>query len=113
MRAIRIHQTGGPEVLKLEEVDLPKPGKGEVRLRQHAVGVNFIDVYFRNGFYSAPGLPFTPGHEGAGEVVEVGPEVKDFKPGDRVAYCGRDRRLRRGAQHRGAAPLQAAARHFL
>ena len=88
MRAIRIHQTGGPEVLKLEEVDLPKPGKGEVRLRQHAVGVNFIDVYYRNGFYSAPGLPFTPGSEGAGEVVEVGPEVKDFKPGDRVAYCG-------------------------
>ncbi len=88
MRAIRIHQTGGPEVLKLEEVDLPKPGKGEVRLRQHAVGVNFIDIYYRNGFYSPPGLPFTPGNEGAGEVVEVGPEVKDFKPGDRVAYCG-------------------------
>src|SRR5271157_4777329 len=88
MRAIRIHQTGGPEVLKLEEVDLPKPGKGEVRLRQHAIGVNFIDVYYRNGFYPAPGLPFTPGNEGAGEVVEVGPEVKDFKPGDRVAYDG-------------------------
>jgi NADPH2:quinone reductase len=88
MRAIRIHHTGGPEVLKLEEVDLPKPGKGEVRLRQHAVGLNFIDVYFRNGFYPAPGLPFTPGNEGAGEVVEVGPEVKDFKPGDRVAYVG-------------------------
>ena len=88
MRAIRIHQTGGPEVLKLEEVDLPKPGKGEVRLRQHAVGINYIDVYFRNGFYPAPGLPFTPGNEGAGEVVEVGPGVKDFKPGDRVAYVG-------------------------
>jgi hypothetical protein len=54
MRAIRIHQTGGPEVLKLEEVELPKPGKGEVRLRQHAVGINYIDVYFRNGFYPAP-----------------------------------------------------------
>jgi NADPH:quinone reductase len=88
MSAIHIHQTGGPEVLKLQEVDLPKPGKGEVRLRQHAVGVNFIDVYYRNGFYAAPRLPFTPGNEGAGEVVEVGPEVKDFKPGDRVAYCG-------------------------
>ena len=88
MRAIRIHQNGGPDVLKLEEVDLPKPGKGEVRLRQHAVGVNFIDIYFRNGFYPAPGLPFTPGNEGAGEVVEVGPGVKDFKPGDRVAYAG-------------------------
>ena len=88
MRAIRIHQNGGPEVLKLEEVDLPKPGKGEVRLRQHAAGINYIDVYFRNGFYPAPGLPFTPGHEGAGEVVEVGAGVTDFKPGDRVAYVG-------------------------
>jgi NADPH2:quinone reductase len=87
MRAIRIHQTGGPEVLKLEEVELPKPGKGEVRLRQHAVGVNFIDVYHRTGFYPMA-LPFTPGSEGAGEIVEVGPGVQDFKPGDRVAYAG-------------------------
>jgi NADPH:quinone reductase len=87
MRAIRIGETGGPEVLKLEEVELPKPGKGEVRLRQHAVGVNFIDVYHRTGFYPMP-LPFTPGSEGAGEVVEVGSGVKDFKPGDRVAYAG-------------------------
>ncbi len=74
-------------VLKLEEVELPKPGKGEVRLRQHAVGVNFIDIYHRTGFYPMP-LPFTPGSEGAGEIVEVGPGVKDFKPGDRVAYAG-------------------------
>src|SRR5260370_3742564 len=88
MRAIRIHQTGGPEVLRLEEVELPAPGKGEVRLRQHAIGVNFIDTYFRAGFYPAPNLPFTPGSEGAGEVVEVGPAVVDFKPGDRVAYVG-------------------------
>ncbi len=88
MRAIRIHNTGGPEVLSLEEVELPMPGKGEVRLRQHAVGVNFIDVYHRTGFYPAPGFPFTPGSEGAGEVTEVGPGVKDFKPGDRVAYAG-------------------------
>ena len=87
MRAIRVHETGGPEVLKLEEVELPKPGKGEVRLRQHAVGVNFIDIYHRTGFYPMP-LPFTPGSEGAGEIVEVGPGVKDFKPGDRVAYAG-------------------------
>ncbi len=86
MRAIRIHETGGPEVLKLEEVELPKPGRGEVRLRQHAVGVNFIDVYQRTGFYPIA-LPFTPGSEGAGEIVEVGPGVKDFKPGDRVAYA--------------------------
>jgi NADPH2:quinone reductase len=88
MRAIRIHRTGGPEVLQLDEVDLPKPGVGEVRVRQHAVGVNFIDLYFRTGFYPAPHLPLTPGNEGAGEVVEVGPSVKDFKVGDRVAYAG-------------------------
>ncbi len=86
MRSIRIHETGGPEVMKFEEVELPKPGKGEVRLRQHAVGVNFIDVYHRSGFYPMA-LPLTPGSEGAGEVVEVGPGVRDFKPGDRVAYA--------------------------
>ena len=88
MRAIRIHETGGPEVLMFEEVELPKPGAGEVRLRQHAVGINYIDVRYRNGFYPPPHLPFTPGNEGAGEVVEVGPSVKNFKPGDRVAYAG-------------------------
>ena len=87
MRAIRIHETGGPEVLKIDEVDLPPPGKGEVRIRHHAVGVNFIDTYHRTGFYPMP-LPLIPGGEGAGEVVEVGPGVKDFKPGDRVAYAG-------------------------
>ncbi len=87
MRAIRIHETGGPEVLKFDEVELSKPRKGEVRLRQHAVGVNFIDVYHRSGFYPMS-LPFTPGSEGAGEVAEVGPGVKDFKSGDRVAYAG-------------------------
>jgi NADPH:quinone reductase len=86
MRAIRIHETGGPEVMKFEEVELPKPGRGEVRLRQHAVGVNFIDIYHRSGFYPMA-LPLTPGSEGAGEVVEVGPGVRDFKPGDRVAYA--------------------------
>ena len=87
MRAIRIHETGGPEVLKIDEVDLPPPGKGEVRIRHHAVGVNFIDTYHRTGFYPMP-LPLIPGGEGAGEVVEVGPGVKVFKPGDRVAYAG-------------------------
>jgi len=87
MRAIRIHETGGPEVMQLEDVGLPEPGKGEVRIRQHAVGVNFIDTYQRTGFYPMP-LPFTPGGEGAGEIVEVGPGVKDFKAGDRVAYAG-------------------------
>ena len=76
MRAIRIHQTGGPEVMRLEEVELPPPGEGEVRLRQHAIGINFIDIYHRTGFYPPAKLPFTPGSEGAGEVVEVGPSVE-------------------------------------
>ena len=88
MRAIRIHQPGGPEVMRLEEVELPPPGKGEVRLRQHAIGINFLDIYHRTGFYPPAKVPFTPGSEGAGEVVEVGPSVEGFKPGDRVAYCG-------------------------
>ncbi len=87
MRAIRIHQTGGPEVLNVEEVELPPPAKGEVRIRHRAIGVNFLDTYHRTGFYPMP-LPFTPGGEGAGEVLEVGAGVKDFKPGDRVAYAG-------------------------
>ncbi|MGA8446391.1 MAG: quinone oxidoreductase [Roseiarcus sp.] len=88
MRAIRIHQPGGPEVMRLEEVELPPPGKGEVRLRQRAIGVNYMDVYQRTGFYAQASLPFTPGGEGAGDVVEVGPEVTGLKPGDRVVYSG-------------------------
>ena len=88
MRAIRIHQPGGPEVMRLEEVELAPPGKGEVRLRQHAIGINFIDIYHRTGFYPPATIPYTPGSEGAGEVVEVGPSVEGFKPGDRVAYSG-------------------------
>ena len=88
MRAISIHQPGGPEVMRLEEVELATPGKGEVRLRQHAIGINFLDVYHRTGFYPPAKIPFTPGSEGAGEVVEVGPSVEGFRPGDRVAYCG-------------------------
>ena len=62
------------------------PGSGEVHIRQHAVGLNFIDVYYRNGLYKAPGLPFIAGNEAAGEVVAVGPGVTNFHPGDRVAY---------------------------
>jgi len=88
MRAIRIHQPGGPEVMRLEEVELPPPGKGEVRLRQRAIGINFIDIYHRTGFYPPAKTPFTPGSEGAGEVVAVGPSVEGLKPGDRVAYAG-------------------------
>ena len=85
MRAIRIHQPGGPEAMTVEDVELAPPGKGEVRIRHHAIGLNFIDVYFRMGLYPAP-LPFTPGNEGAGEIVALGKGVKDFKIGDRVAY---------------------------
>ena len=88
VKAIRIHQPGGPEVMRLEEIELAAPGPGQVQIRQHAVGVNFIDIYFRNGAYPAPSLPFTPGNEGAGEVIAVGPDISKFQPGDRVAYAG-------------------------
>jgi len=85
--AIRVHETGGPEVLKWEEVELGEPGPGQVRLRQEAAGLNFIDVYHRTGLYPQP-LPFTPGVEGAGIVEAIGPDVTDLKNGDRVAYAG-------------------------
>jgi NADPH2:quinone reductase len=85
-KAVRVHQVGGPEVLVYESVDVPAPGAGEVRIRQHAVGLNFIDVYFRNGLYKAPTMPFIAGNEASGEVTEVGPGVTGFHPGDRVAY---------------------------
>src|SRR5208282_788798 len=85
--AVRVHKTGGPEVLTYEDITVPAPGPGQIRVRQHACGVNFIDVYFRNGQYPAPGgLPFIGGNEAAGEVVEVAPGVSEFKVGDRVAY---------------------------
>jgi NADPH:quinone reductase len=85
--AIRVHQTGGPEVLQWEEVEIGQPGTGQVKLRQEAAGLNFIDVYHRTGLYPQQ-LPFTPGVEGAGVVEAVGPGVDDLKPGDRVAYAG-------------------------
>ncbi len=85
--AIRIHQTGGPEVLRWEAIDVPAPGVGEVLLRQTAVGLNYIDVYFRTGLYAAPTMPFIPGLEGAGVVAAVGPDVTALAVGDRVAYA--------------------------
>lgn len=85
--AIRVHQTGGPEVLKWEEVDVGEPGSGQVRLRQEAAGLNFIDVYHRSGLYKQE-LPFTPGVEGAGIVDTLGPDVTNVRVGDRVAYAG-------------------------
>jgi NADPH:quinone reductase len=87
-KAIRIHETGGPEVLKWESIDLQPPGPGEVHLRQTAVGLNFIDIYHRTGLYPLGELPATPGMEGAGVVVSVGDGVTDLAPGDRVAYAG-------------------------
>ena len=85
-KAVRVHKVGGPESLVYEAVNVPPPGPGEVRIRQQAVGLNFIDVYYRTGLYKAPGLPFIAGNEAAGEVVAVGPGVTHFHPGDRVAY---------------------------
>ena len=84
--AITIHRPGGPEVMQWEAVEVGAPGPGEVRLRQVAVGLNYIDVYHRTGLYPLP-LPFTPGLEGAGVVETVGDSVTGFKPGDRVAYA--------------------------
>jgi len=82
-----VHKHGGPEVLTYEDIDIPPPGPGQVRLRQHAAGINFIDTYFRMGMYPSPvGLPFVSGNEGAGEVIAVGPGVTDIKVGDRVGY---------------------------
>ncbi len=85
--AVRVHKVGGPEVLTYEEIDVPAPAQGQVRVKEHAIGVNFVDTYFRSGLYPAPGgLPFIAGAEAAGEVVDVGPGVSEFKRGDRVAY---------------------------
>jgi NADPH2:quinone reductase len=86
--AIRIHQFGGPEVLQMEEVSVGHPGPGEVKLKQTAVGLNYIDVYHRTGLYPLPNLPATPGMEGAGIVAEVGAGVQEVAVGDRVAYAG-------------------------
>ena len=85
--AIRIHKVGGPEVLQWEEVKVGEPGSGQVRLKQEAAGLNFIDVYHRTGLYPQPS-PFTPGVEGAGIVESVGEGVANVKVGDRVAYAG-------------------------
>ena len=86
MQAIRVYQHGGPEVMNWEEVELDPLQPHEVRLKHHAIGVNFIDVYFRNGLYPAPQLPFTPGNEASGEIIEVGAAVSGFNVGERVAY---------------------------
>ena len=86
-KAIRIHQTGGPDAMQWEDVEVGAPGPGEIRIRHEAVGLNYIDVYFRTGLYPAPGLPFSPGMEGAGVVEAVGEGVESLVTGDRVAYA--------------------------
>jgi NADPH2:quinone reductase len=85
--AVRLHRTGGPEVLQYEAVDVGAPAAGEARVRQHAIGVNFIDIYHRTGLYPLP-LPSGLGLEAAGVIEAVGPGVGDLAPGDRVAYAG-------------------------
>ncbi len=85
--AIRIHEHGGPEVLRFEDVAVGRPGPGEVRLKQTAIGVNYIDTYHRSGLYKLPAFPAVIGMEGAGVVAEVGDGVADLKAGDRVAYA--------------------------
>jgi NADPH2:quinone reductase len=85
--AIRVHQHGGPSALRWEPVEVAAPAGAQVRLRQTAVGLNFIDTYHRSGLYPVPGQPFVPGLEGAGVVEAIGPAVKSLKPGDSVMYC--------------------------
>ena len=82
---VRVHKVGGPEVLTYEDIEIAPPGPKEIRIKHHASGINFIDTYLRKGMYPAP-LPFIAGNEGAGEIIAVGSEGKDFKVGDRVAY---------------------------
>jgi len=85
--AVRVHKAGGPEVLTYEEITLPAPGPGQIKVKNHACGVNFIDTYFRMGMYPSPvGMPFVCGNEGAGEVIALGEGVTDLKVGDRVGY---------------------------
>jgi len=87
VKAIRIHEHGGPEKLVWEDVDVGAPGAGEIRVKHHAVGLNFIDTYQRSGLYPLANLPSVMGMEGAGEVIAVGSDVSDFKEGDRIAYA--------------------------
>jgi len=87
-KAIRVHEYGDPEVLEWEEVEVGDPGAGQVRIKQTAIGLNFIDVYGRTGLYPQDELPFIPGMEGAGVVTAVGEGVRDLKVGRRVAYAG-------------------------
>ena len=86
-RAFVVREHGGPEQLKLEDLEVAAPGPGQLKIRNRAIGLNFVDVYQRTGLYPQP-LHFVAGNEGAGEVIAVGPGVEEFRPGDRVAYQG-------------------------
>ena len=88
--AVRVHKHGGPEVLTYEDIEVGQPGQGQIRVKQHACGINYIDTYFRSGLYPSPvGLPFIAGNEGAGEVIAVGPG-RDGHQGRRPRrLCGR------------------------
>ena len=88
MKAIRVEEFGGPEVMKLAEVPMPEPGSGQVLVRMHAAGINPVETYIRAGTYPRkPALPFTPGNDGAGVIEQVGADVK-LRPGDRVYTAG-------------------------
>jgi NADPH:quinone reductase len=130
MQAIRFHEHGGPEVLRLEEVPLPEPGAGEALVRVRFAGVNFIDVYRRTGYYPVPGgLPAVPGGEAAGVVEAVGPGVSEVAPGDRVACWDAGGAYAEAVVHRAerllplpdgvgfeagvALPLQGMTAHYL
>src|SRR2546427_7232207 len=89
MKAIRVHEFGGPEVLRLEEVPAPRPGAGQVLVRMHGIGVNPVETYIRAGKYARlPKLPYTPGNDGAGVIEHVGSNVNEFKRDDRVYTAG-------------------------
>ncbi len=88
MNAILVHEFGEPNVLRLEEVPTPRPGPGQVLVRMHAIGINPVETYIRAGTYARlPALPYTPGNDGAGVIEQIGADVNEFKPGDRV-YTG-------------------------
>jgi NADPH2:quinone reductase len=90
MKAVRVHEFGGPEVLRYEDVPTPEPGPNEVLVQQQVIGVNYSDTQYRRGRYGGE-LPFIPGHEGGGTIVKTGADVNGFRPGDRVVYAGQHR----------------------
>jgi len=128
MKAVRVHEVGGPEVLRYEDAPVPAPGPGQAQVKLEAIGLNFIDCYFRAGLYKAA-LPFIPGSEAAGAVSAVGPNVTEVKVGDRVAYApamgayaeyavvaaNRLLKLPEGLDARmgAAVPLQGMTAHYL